>query len=123
MTMGGEGMDARLGAGPSPIPPKLREDLRRLGEQVAAADRARAGPAGVGPTDTLQFAARAGSDLVAAALLGVACGAAVDAACGTWPLAIVALTIVAAVAAVRTSHRTAKAMAVAKPGGTAAGSQ
>ncbi|MEI8394966.1 MAG: AtpZ/AtpI family protein [Rhodospirillaceae bacterium] len=63
------------------------------------------------PEGTVQFASRAGNDLIAAALIAIAFGAAIDASFSTWPLGTFVMFAFGAVAAVRNVYRTARQMA------------
>lgn len=63
------------------------------------------------PAGTVEFAGRVGNDLVAAALIAVAVGAAIDAGFSTWPWGLVGMFALGAVAAVRNLYRTATRMA------------
>ena len=63
------------------------------------------------PDNTLQFASRALNDLIAALLISIAVGAAIDAAFDTWPWGITGMFVLGAAAAARNLYQTATRMA------------
>ena len=63
------------------------------------------------PGSVIEFASRIFNDLVAAVLIAIAIGAAIDGAFDSWPWGIVGMFLLGAVAAVRNVHQTANKMA------------
>lgn len=89
-------LDARLDA----------HERRRAEEQASRLERRI-----VLPASTYQFASRVVYDMIAAVLISIAFGAAIDAAFDTWPWGILALFLLGAAAAVRSVYQTANRMA------------
>lgn len=89
-------LDARLRAWRAR---KTEDEVRRFHRRIVL-------PAGM-----LDFASRVGNDLIAALLISVAFGAAIDAAFDTWPWGIVGVFLLGAAAAARTVHQTASRVA------------
>ena len=97
----------------TPRSPTLAELDRRLDARLrrqAAEQERQFERQEVLPASTFQFASRVVYDLIAAVMISVAFGAAIDAAFDTWPWAILALFLLGMAAAVRTVYRTANRM-------------
>ena len=62
------------------------------------------------PGSVVEFAARVFNDLIAAVLIAIAIGAAIDGAFDTWPWGILGMFLLGAVAAVRNVYQTANKM-------------
>jgi len=68
------------------------------------------------PSGMLDFSSRVGNDLIAAVMISIAFGAAIDAAFDSWPWGMVGLFLLGAAAAVRNVHQTACRMAETEGG-------
>lgn len=73
------------------------------------------------PGGSVQFAARAGSDFVAAIFVALAIGPTIDGLCGTWPWATVTVIPLSVTAGVIVSYRLARSMAESGAEGGAEG--
>jgi F0F1-type ATP synthase assembly protein I len=63
------------------------------------------------PKGTLEFSSRVFNDLIAAVLISISIGAAIDAAFDSWPWGTLGLFLLGAAAAVRNVYQTANKMA------------